>query len=217
MIITDEELKISKRVARKMAARWEQIDWEDLNSHLNLWLCENQRALERWRNEEGGMGKLSVALTREASKYASKEQRENNGGQLYYDIAYNDKQVEAILPFIWEYSGATMQRVVAEHPSLGTPIVETSPLSGNTFDDAIAILADVSSVYYDLPKADQIILALRYREDLPYKKIGTQMSITDDTARKRVERAIKRISEKLNKSTDIDSKYRNTRKDDWND
>jgi len=209
MIITDEEMKIAKRVAKKMASRWNSVDWEDLNSHLTLWLCEHQDVLVRWRNEEGGMGKLSVALTREASKYANKEQTETNGGKLYYDIAYSDKQVEAIMPFIWDYSGMTVQTSVPQHPSLGTPIVDSNPISGHTFDDALAILADVSSAYYDLQKSDQIILALRYRQDLTYKKIGDQMEITDDTARKRVERAVKRISERLNKGADLDAKYRN--------
>ena len=208
MIITTEELHIAKRVAKKMAYRWNAIEWEDLNGHLNLWLCEHQDTLKRWREEEGGMGKLSVALTREAAKYASGEQTERNGGKLYYNITYTDQQVEAIIPFIWDYSGITMQTSIPQHPSLGTPIVETAPISGNTFDDALAILADISSVYYDLPKTDQLILALRYRQDLTYKKIGTQMNITDDAARKRVDRAIKRLSEKLNGGTDLDAKYK---------
>lgn len=213
MKITDEELKIAKRVAKKMAARWERIDWEDLNSHLVLWLCENQRHLERWRNEEGGMGKLSVSLTREASDYVNKEQSELNGGKLYYDIKYKPEQIKAIIPFIWEYSTMSLQRGVPEHPQFGTPIFDTSPINGNIFDDALAILADVSSAYYDLSVSDKKIISMRFKEDMSYKDIADFLQIKVDAARKRVDRAVEHISEKLTSGIDIDSKYKRREKE----
>lgn len=208
IIVTDEEINIAKILARKFASRWKAADWEDVNGHLLLWMCQHQNNMERWRKEEGGMGKLHVTLSREASKFCSNEQTHQNGGVLSYNLEYSPTQVEAALPFMWDFTHSNMQRSVPMHPTFGTPIVDTLPLSSQSFDDALAVLADISSGYYGLTKGDQTILELRFREDFTFRKIGKTMNITEDAARKRVDRAVQRLAGKLTLGGDPDAKYR---------
>lgn len=172
-----------------------------------LWMCEHQTQLTRWREEEGGKGKLHVALNREAAKYSTKEQSYSNGGTLHYDQQYTVKQIEAAMPFLWEFTHSGVQRSVAEHPTTGAPVGVTAPLSGQTFDDAIAILADISSGYYKLPKNDQEVLRLRFREDFTFRKIGKTLEITEDAARKRVDRAVERLWDGLTNGTNVNVRY----------
>lgn len=149
------------------------------------------------------MGKLDVALTREAAKYCANESTQNNRGSMYYDIQYTPTQIERILPFIWDYAIQGLQTIVPEHPQHGTPIIQ-----GNStrFDDALAIVADVSSVYYSLPTSDKQALELRYKYDLTFSKVAERLGVTEDAARKRVDRAVQRIANKLTGGADLDSK-----------
>lgn len=210
IIVNPEEMKIAKQLARKFSSRWSAVEQDDVQGHLHLWMCEHQTALERWREEEGGLGKLNVALSREASKYCSAQQTESNGGELEYDLQYTAKQIEGALPFLWEFNEYGMQQSVPEHPSLGSIITDTQPLSGQTFNTAITIMADISSGYFQLPKEDQKILALRYRDGLTFGKLGKHYNISEDAARKRVVRAIDRLSGKLTSSANIHIRMRGT-------
>lgn len=208
--IEPEEVKMAGKIARKFAYRWSAVELDDIQQHLTLWMCEHYATLERWRKEEGGMGKLNVALSREASKYCAGEQAESNGGSLEYDLQYTPKQIERALPFLWEFNEYGIQTSMPEHPSLGTIISDTQPISGEKFGEGLAIMADISSGYYSLPKDDQKILQERFESGKTFRALGKQYGISEDAARKRVIRSIERLAAKLTDKSNIHIKARGT-------
>jgi DNA-directed RNA polymerase specialized sigma24 family protein len=169
---TAEEIELAQNVARRIASKWKQVETEDVQQHLVLWLYENTTALARWRTEEGGQGKLYVSLRREASKYCAKETEETIGVSIDADNIYTVETVAAALPFMWELTES------AKSSTLGS--------------DATAILADISSAFYGRSKDDQQALTMRYRDGHTYDQIAEYFELGSKMAAHRmVDRALK--------------------------
>lgn len=178
--LTEQELSIAQKVARKVGSKWRTLDQADLEQHLCLWMCENIRHVERWR-EETGDGKLWVSLRREAGKYCSRETTQIVGQELHANNYYTTDRVARALPYLWEYHDWNTDN--------------------NTGGEAFAIMTDISNAYHGLPKQEQELLALRYRDGYTYDVIGAHTNITAEAARKRVGRSVQRLTDALDGGT----------------
>lgn len=185
----EKELRLADVIAAKMGRRWKAVEVDDLASHLYLWLLENQRALQRWRLEVGGEGKLYNSLRREAAKYCSAETSARVNRPIDDSPAYPVEVLERALPFIYEGTPETLIRI---NPATGEPL-EAFSESGR----AQALLADIRGAYYGLPREIQEVLAWRFRDGLTYEEIGELSGMTKDGAKKRVTRAVRRLSDAL--------------------
>lgn len=183
------ELKVAERVATRIGSRWSAVEIDDLTSHLYLWLVTNIKAVERWRAESTGEGKLYVSLRREAAKYSAKEQAARVNRPIQAENFYNARMLEKALPFIFE---DVPQTTVAANPVTGEP--ESVPAE---YDTAIALLADIRGAFYGLNPEMREVLAWRFRDGLNYEEIGDLRKITKDGARKQVERALSRLVDAL--------------------
>ena len=186
---TPDELKTAKHVSLKIGSRWSQVEVEDLNSHLVLWLCEHGRLVESWRTDSRGRGKIYVALKREALKYCTKETAVKIGQPLDRDNFYNVAMLERAMPFVYE---AWPETTVRQDPRTGQPI--DRPFQ---FNNALTIMADISGAYHGLPADMQEVLALRFRDGLTFEEIGDLRDIGKDGARKLIVRCLTRLSERL--------------------
>lgn len=182
--IKSEELDLAKKIAKQSASRWKGVLVEDAVSHLYVWLAEHHGVLVRYRDEENGVAKLALALKREANRYCVKEKTILNGGILDYNFQYTKEQVERTLPYIWNMHSVSQTTVYENENFKKQNFKET------VFDDALAMVADISSVYYGLNNKDQEILKLRYNDDLSFKKISELLGITEKEAEKRKRIAI---------------------------
>jgi len=185
--ITTAELDLAKKIAKQSASKWKGVLAEDAVSHLYVWLAEHHAVLVRYRNEENGVAKLALALKREANRYCVKEKTILNGGVLDYNFQYTKEQVKRTLPYIWDM-GSVSQTTVYENEN-----VRKQHFKETVFDDALAMIADISSVYYGLNKKDQEILALSYRDDLSYKNIGIALEITENNVKQKILVAINHL------------------------
>lgn len=187
--VLPSEMKLAEKVAWRVGAKWSHVEIDDLQSHLYLWLVENQRNLERWRAEPGDNGKLYVSLRREAAKYCAKEQAARVGRPIASDNFYTPTLVERALPFVWE---DTPQTSVAENPVTGRPHT-----AGTDYDVALTILTDIRQTYHGLNPEIQTVLAWRFRDGLTLEEIGELKGITKDGGAKAVSRAVQRLVDAL--------------------
>lgn len=177
--ILPEELKLASTVSKSFASKWKLIDVDDLESHLFLWLVENENNLIRWRNDEGD-GRLYVSLRREASRYCSKETKHiANVDDIDNNNFYNIDMVYRALPFLFEYD-LNEAEMTNEQTGLGH-----------------SIMTDIYSVFHGLPKDVKQLLSLRYRDGLTYQQISEAYDITGSAAEKRVERAVNKLYNSL--------------------
>lgn len=174
MTLTKEEMAVARRVARRSASQWVSVERDDIEQHLMLWMLENARHLDRWRFEPGD-GKLYVALRREAGRFCAKETGHAVKADLDDGNRYTVRVVERVLPFLWEMDG-----------------IDRAPGG-----EAAAVLADLSGSYFGMAKADQDVIAWRYRDQLTYADLGSRLDVGEDGARKRVKRAVERLTGRL--------------------
>jgi len=137
-MITEKEMKLAEKVAWRIGSKWSSVEIDDLQQHLYLWLVQNTRALERWRNDMTD-GKLYVSLRREAAKYCAREQAAHIGQPITHDNFYTVEMVSRALPFIFE---GIPETVVAENPVTGKP--NQLP---NDYGLALTILTDIRQTF----------------------------------------------------------------------
>jgi RNA polymerase sigma factor (sigma-70 family) len=180
--ITEHELLLAKKIGYKIGNRWSLVETEDLISELTLWLFENAETVERYRTEEGGEGKLFIALRRFAAKYAAREQATRSGGPLNVSDEYTVDQIERAMPLMFE--------------------IEPEMLANGNSDPfknglALAILTDIRGAFYDQPAEVREILTLRYRDGMNLAEIGALTGVTDRGAKRRLDRALLRVLESV--------------------
>ena len=183
-----EELKLAEKVAARIGSKWSADEVDYLTGHLYLWLLNNIRHVERWR-EESGDGKLYVSLRREAAKYCAKEQALAVGRPITTGNFYTPELLDRALPYIFEDVPQTLTVV---NPVTGKP-------EGSSAEPGLAltILTDVRTAYYGLNKEIQEVLAWRYRDGLTLEEIGELRDLSKVGAAKSVERALSRLADSL--------------------
>jgi DNA-directed RNA polymerase specialized sigma24 family protein len=186
--IEPNELKMAEKVAGRIGAKWSAVEIDDLTSHLYLWLVKNVRHLEKWRLEEGD-GKLYVSLRSEAAKYCAKEQAMAVGRPITEGNFYTPALLDRALPYIFE---DIPQTIVKVNPNTGQP--EAHNADNNL---ALILLTDIRGAFYGLHRTIQEDLQWRYRDGLTYEEIGELRGLTKDGAKKRIDKAVSRLSDKL--------------------
>jgi len=190
LALLPNELTLADKVAARIGSRWSEVEVEDLNSFLYLWLCENFETVKRWRGEVAGEGKLYVSLRREAAKFCAKEQAVAVGRPIHAENFYNSGMIQRALPFIFE---DTPQTMVMIDPRTGAPAQNID----SDFNKAVTILADIRGAFYGLNPEIRLTLEYRFRDGLTFEEIGELKGLTKDGAKKQVERAIDRLSNAL--------------------
>jgi len=186
--IEPAELKLAEKVAARIGAKWSAVDIDDVISHLYLWLFTNIKLVERWRAEEGN-GKLYVSLRSEAAKYCASEQAAAVGRPISEGNFYTPAILDRALPYIFE---DIPQPTVKVNPVTGKP----DPIHGET-NLALTLLVDIKGAFYGLHRRLQEELEWRYRDGLTLEEIGELRGLTKDGAKKRIDKAIQRLADKL--------------------
>ena len=189
MTILDSEMRLASKVAWRIGSKWAAVEIDDLQQHLFLWMVENERALTRWRDEEGDNGKLYVSLRREAAKFCAKEQAVNVGQSINKDNFYTVDLVKRALPFVFE---ETPQSTVVVNPVTGEP----QQASGD-FNLALTIMTDIRQHFWGLNAEIRQVLEWRFRDGLTFEEIAELRSMTKQGAMKSVDRAVQRLVDAL--------------------
>lgn len=189
MTVLDSEMHLAAKVAWRVGSKWSEVEIDDLQQHLYLWMCENTRNLKRWRDQPGNNGALYVSLRREAAKFCAREQAARVGRPLGVDNYYKPDMVERALPFIFE---DIPQTTVRTNPLTGEPVGVSTE-----HDLALTILTDIKQAYWGLNPEVQQVLAWRFRDGLTFEEIGELKGITKDGGKKAVDRGLVRLVDAL--------------------
>lgn len=190
VIPTQDEVSLADRIAAGASKNWRTVELDDLKSHLRLWLFENVRYVEAYRQPENE-GKLIVALKREANKFCASEQEARIGRRLREDNFYTVGRVARILPFLFD---EWPQSVAMENPATGQTYTRGNP---EDYGNAVAILADVKGAFYGMSKPVQQLLIWRFRDGKTFDEIAEILNISQPGTKKRVDRALKLLVDAL--------------------
>jgi hypothetical protein len=193
VVISDSELKLAAQGA-KSAFRSGRglVEYNDLLGDAHLWIVENYEKVEAWR-EQGrhGQNKLRNACRQKCLSVIARERRKRSGlqhGDVFY---YTPAMLKEILPNIWDEDDWT----TGEQAHTGDVRSPSRPAEGN---NRLAMIADVRAAFYNLRGPDQMLLADLYKDGgLPLEVVATQWEVTERTIKRREERVLDRMVERL--------------------
>lgn len=191
--ITDTEIRLAKQGALSAYRSGRGlVKADDLIQEANLWMVSHLDKVTQWQ-EEGrhGQNKLRNACKQYCLNVIAKERRRASGlqaGDLHY---YTPAMITELLPSIWDeddwVSGQAADTGELKGPS--------RPSEGN---NRLAMIVDVRSAFYALPLDSRNLLEMLHRDGgITYEAVGELLDVHERTVRRREERALDRMVERL--------------------
>lgn len=153
---------------------------------FNELLSDESEVQRKW-NEK----KVAWQIKRTLERYARKE-KATKAGYLINDEAYYDTvTISQLLPFVIKSSitdTALEQSQVLVND--GTPKKPSAPAEGGNL---LAMLVDIKRAYDKLDSDDQLVLRLRYYDNLTLQLIGEYLECAISTADRKCNQALRRL------------------------
>lgn len=179
-------------VSSEYHKKFPMVELEDIKQSLYQWFPEHPNKLKEWEaiGEKDAKNLIYRSLRNQALDYCQKWKAKSVGydtGDLYY---YEPEMVEAILPAVLRGDYGVTHKL-----NLGRPGRPSAPSEGGNLT---IIMLEVDAAYWKLSKDDKKILFFRHAESLDFKEIANLLELfSEDTARMRHKRAIKRLVNKM--------------------
>jgi RNA polymerase sigma factor (sigma-70 family) len=191
--IEDYESLVSY-ISNEYAKRYRMVDRQDIRQELWLWFATRPQKVKDWYEnyQQKDRDKLiSRSLRNAALKFCTKEKAKSAGYEVQDNFYYEPQIIEEFLPYILTDSYML---------PIGVNDVNYKPdrnavAESNTW---LAVRADISGAFEALEERHQNVLRLRFTSlNTTLEDVGSELSISADAARKRVDRAIRSMIDEL--------------------
>ena len=200
----DESREIAVTVARKVHRRYHTyFDVQDVTQELMVWVLKRQDKIKEWldhplESDEYKMGvrKLAKTLTRNADKYCRKLKAQKLGYEVRDEQYYSPISLSELLPFVWSD--------VVETRDASKPKVSGggNPAEGGNY---VIQLFDIRRALKKLDPQDKLVLQMKFFEQLNYQEIAETFGVSDSTAHRKVDGALRRLNNHLGGQTPFQS------------
>lgn len=183
---------IVSHVADEYGKKYTMVDRDDIRQSLYEWFVSHPRKLTEWESlgKKSAQNLLYRSLRNQALDYCQQWKAKSIGYELSDLYFYEPAVVEALLP-------AVLRGDVTEAPvlNLGMPGKPSAPAEGGNM---MAMMAEIKAAYLKLSTEDRHILYHKYANSLTNAAIAEELALpSDDAARMRHNRAIKRLITRL--------------------
>lgn len=179
-------------VADEYSRKFTMIAREDIKQSLYEWFVSHPKKLTEWEalSKKSAQNLLYRSLRNQALDYCIYWKAKTLGYEVSDLFYYEPYIVESILP-------AVLLGDLSEAPklNLGMPSAPSAPAEGGNL---MAMMAEVKAAYGKLSEEDKYILYHRYAGGMSHADIAKELALpSDDAARMRHNRAIKRLITRL--------------------
>jgi len=191
-----EATDIASQVARIVHRKYHTyFDVSDVRQELLVWIVRREEKVRSWldhtEGEEqyrGGVRQLGKTLTRHADKYCRRRKAQQLGYQLDDEAYYTPISLSELLPFVWSD--------VVETRDASKPRVSGggNPAEGGNY---VIQLFDIRKALEKLDPQDKVILQMKFFEQFTFDEIATTLGISDSTAHRKVDGALRRLNNNL--------------------
>jgi DNA-directed RNA polymerase specialized sigma24 family protein len=183
---------IVSHVADEYHKKYNMVDREDIKQSLYEWFVSHPLKLTEWEafSKKSTQNLLYRSLRNQALDYCQLWKAKTLGYEMSDVFFYDAAVVEALLPSV-------LRGDVTEAPKLdlGMPGKPSAPAEGGNL---MAMMAEVKSAFVKLSDEDRNILYQKHANSLAYNAIAELLELpSDDAARMRHKRAIKRLITRL--------------------
>lgn len=175
-------------ISYEYSRKYRMVDIDDLRQELWVWFLTHPNKVKYWHDSHDSKQstKLIARSLRNAAKdYCQKEKAKSVGFRVEDNYYYDKNMLESLIPAV-----LTGNR---EAPAVNdlTPInVKKVASEGNNWP---AICADIEKAISKLQKEQRDIIILRYASGFELAVIASELSISQDAVRMRVNRALKNM------------------------
>ena len=179
-------------VASEYRKKFNMIELEDIKQTLYQWFLQHPNKLDTWEaiGEKDAKNLIYRSLRNEALDYCQRWKAKSVGydvSDLYY---YEADIVEALLPLVLMGDYGVTHKL-----NLGRTGRPSAPAEGGNMQ---AMMLEIDAAYWKLSKEDRKLLFFRHAESCDFREIANFLEVgTEDAARMRHKRAIKRLINKL--------------------
>jgi len=183
---------IVSHVADEYHKKFNMVDREDIRQSLYEWFVLHPLKLTEWEafSKKSAQNLLYRSLRNQALDYCQFWKAKTLGYEMSDVFFYDAAVVEAILPSV-------LRGDVTEAPKLdlGMPGKPSAPAEGGNL---MAMMAEIKAGFVKLNDEDRNILYQKHANSLTYGGIAETLELpSDDAARMRHKRAIKRLITRL--------------------
>jgi DNA-directed RNA polymerase specialized sigma24 family protein len=183
---------IVSHVADEYHKKFSMVDREDIRQSLYEWFVSHPIKLTEWEalGKKSAQNLLYRSLRNQALDYCQIWKAKTLGYEMSDLFFYDATIVEAILP-------AVLRGDITEAPklNLGMPGKPSAPSEGGNL---MAMMTEVKAGFIKLSEEDKNIIYQKHANSLTYGAIAEELKLpSDDAARMRHRRAIKRLITRL--------------------
>jgi RNA polymerase sigma factor (sigma-70 family) len=191
----EEAKDVAAVVARSVHRKYlTYFDVDDLRQDLLVWVLRREEKVIEWLVHEDkeehdvGVRMLARALQRQADKYCRSKKAQALGYQLEDEAYYSPIVLSELLPFVWADVVDTRDGSKPKVSGGG------NPAEGGTY---IIQLFDIRRGLEKLDPNDRLILQMKFYEQMTFADIATTLDISDTTAHRKVDGALRRLNRHL--------------------
>lgn len=183
-MVTERYEGLVGAIAYEFSRRYHMIESADIRQELWLWFLTHPNKVKMWEemDEKQSIKLIGRSLRNAAKDYCQKEKARIVGYRVE-DNYYYDKQVlEILIPAVMRGDSTAPSMV-----DLGfTSTRKVASEGGNWF----AMMSDIDKALKKLPDEQFNILYLRFGDGMDTGTLASELQVSDDAARMRVNRAV---------------------------
>jgi len=175
-------------IAYEFSRKYRMVDINDLRQELWVWFLSHPNKVKHWHDvhEKKHSVKLVARSLRNAAKDYCQREKANSVGYRVEDNYYYDKNMlESLLPAV-----LTGNREAPAINDLSLTNVKKIASEGNNWP---AICSDIEKALSKLTKEQRDMIVLRYASGFELAVIASELSISQDAVRMRINRALKNM------------------------
>ena len=171
-------------IAYQFSRKFHMVEPADIRQELWLWFLTHPKKLKTWEDLDGKETTklISRSLRNAAKDYCQKEKALIVGYHVSDNYYYDRQILEILLPAVFTGSNVAPSLV-----DLGfTATRKVASEGGNWF----AMMSDIDKALTKLPEEQWNILYSRFRQGQDNSDVASELQISDDAARMRINRAL---------------------------
>lgn len=193
--LTDEEVQILQPIISGVTIglkrKYPMLDREDIEQECWVWAVSRSRKVREYLQEDGPkQGRLARAIRNAVVRWCEKEKAAIEGYKVDDLYFYSKRELLTLVGVMLSYEDWLKP---PGDPS-EAPRRHGDPAIGNNW---VAILSDVSRAFSELEERDREVLYLRTARNMTLHQLGDYYNVSHVTADRWVERALKRLHDKL--------------------
>lgn len=167
-------------------ASW--VTQADVAGQLWLWAVNNEEKIDNYLANPDGERIVRSILNQEARKYAIKERAMSTGYSPDDLTWYSPNMIRAALPDVFDYEDWQSISIKGDK---GGQIV-------NAGGDRLAVILDIKANLKKIDPNQQKILKIHYGDGYSIEACAIAFNVQPDAARKRIDRAVYALRDKMN-------------------